>query len=57
MRPAPPPEDWLSLDEPESVPLAEEPAPQPEEPPAATEPPSTWPPFLSPADDDWLSEM
>ena len=57
VRPAPPPEDWLSLDEPEPVPLAEEPAPPPEELPAATEPPSTWPPFLSPADDDWLSEM
>ena len=44
----------------EPEPAYDEPVPEPAaEPdaPAAPEPASTWPPFLSPTDDDWLSEM
>ena len=55
---APPPEEWFDVTEPE--PAYDEPVPEPAaEPdaPAAPEPASTWPPFLSPTDDDWLSEM
>ena len=56
---APPPEEWFDVTEPEPA-AYDEPGPEPAaEPdaPAAPEPASTWPPFLSPTDDDWLSEM
>ena len=57
---APPASDWLSSVEEapeEPVPVQPEaPAPEPIQLEAPT-PESTWPPFLSPSDDDWLSEM
>ena len=59
---APPPADWFSFPVPEiepeqSAPEPSEPEPEAAPPEAPPEPASTWPPFLSPADDDWLSEM
>ena len=57
---APPPEEWFSAAEPEAAASGERaeeaPAPEPTAP-AEPEPISTWPPFLDPTDDDWLSEM
>ncbi|MCR5576413.1 MAG: LCP family protein [Oscillospiraceae bacterium] len=59
VRTAPPADEWFLPAEPEDAapPVQEAPAPEPVQLDAPAEPASTWPPFLSPTDDDWLSEM
>ena len=56
---APPADEWFLSTAPEedAPPVQEAPAPEPVQLDAPAEPSSTWPPFLSGADDDWLSEM